>query len=256
MNDWNAEQYSKFLQERTRPAKELLALIAHHQARFITDLGCGPANSTELLYKNWSDAHIIGVDSSPDMIKTAQARLPQVSFIQADFHQWQADTPQDVIFANASLQWSPNQRELLPRLVANLADGGVLAVQMPDNLNEPSHRLMRDTAERPKWRAKLSDVAVRPVMLGVDDYYGVLTQAGCGVDIWRTTYYHVLPSVASIAQWFGSTAMRPYLAKLDDDQKPAFIDEYVQALSQAYPVQADGCILLALPRLFVVAIKR
>lgn len=76
MNDWNAEQYRKFLQERTRPAKELLAFIAHHQAHFITDLGCGPANSTELLYKNWSDAHIIGVDSSPDMIKTAQARLP------------------------------------------------------------------------------------------------------------------------------------------------------------------------------------
>lgn len=256
MNNWNAKHYAQFLNERTRPASDLLARIAHRQARFITDLGCGPANSTELLYKNWSDAHIIGVDSSPDMIKTAQAKLPQVQFIQADFHQWQADTPQEVIFANASLQWSPNQGELLVKLVANLADGGVLAVQMPDNLGEPSHRLIRDVAERPNWRAKLSEVARRPVMLGVDDYYGILTQAGCSVDIWRTTYYHVLPSVASIAQWFGSTAMRPYLTVLDDDQQQAFIDEYVQALSQAYPVQADGCILLALPRLFVVATKR
>lgn len=256
MTDWNAKHYAQFLDERTRPAKELLAHIAHHQAHHITDLGCGPANSTELLYKNWSNAHIIGVDSSANMIATAKATLPQVQFIQADFNIWQADIPQDVIFANASLQWSDNQRELLPRLVANLADGGVLAIQMPNNLNEPSHRLMRELADSSAWQGKFSRSTTRPPMLPVGEYYDVLTQAGCTVDAWQTTYYHVLPSVESIAQWFGSTALRPYIDALGDDDKLTFYQNYVAELSKAYQVQADGKVLMALPRLFMVAIKR
>ncbi|MDO4700926.1 MAG: trans-aconitate 2-methyltransferase [Moraxella sp.] len=256
MTDWNAKHYAQFLDERTRPAKELLALIAHHKANFITDLGCGPANSTELLYKNWSDAHIIGVDSSANMIATAKATLPQVQFIQADFNTWQADIPQDVIFANASLQWADNQRELLPRLVANLTDGGVLAIQMPNNLNEPSHRLMRELANSDTWQGKFKQSTTRPPMLSIHEYYDILTQADCTVDAWQTTYYHVLPSVESIAQWFGSTALRPYMDALGDDDKLTFYQNYVAELSKAYQVQADGKVLMALPRLFMVAIKR
>ncbi|MDO4696704.1 MAG: trans-aconitate 2-methyltransferase [Neisseria sp.] len=255
MTDWNAQHYSQFLDERTRPAKELLARIAHHQAHHITDLGCGPANSTELLYKNWSNAHIIGVDSSANMIAAAKATLPQVQFIQADFNIWQTDTPQDVIFANASLQWATRHDKLLPQLIGQLAPEGVLAIQMPDNLGEPSHRLIRETADSPKWRGKMQGLPVRPDLPDAADYYDILTQAGCRTDIWRTAYYHVLPDVHSIVQWFGSTALRPYLNALDDTERTEFAADYTSRLQQAYPPRADGRILLTLPRLFVVAEK-
>lgn len=41
MADWNPSLYLQFGAERTRPAAELLARIAHHPATLAVDLGCG-----------------------------------------------------------------------------------------------------------------------------------------------------------------------------------------------------------------------
>lgn len=255
MNDWNPQHYLSFADERTRPAADLLARIRHRRAAHIADLGCGPGNSTALLAQNWPHAHIVGVDSSAAMLAQARETLPNIHFSQADFTQWRSDVPLDVIFANASLQWASQHEILLPQLVNQLAPEGVLAIQMPDNLNEPSHRLMRDTAECSRWCGKMRGLPVRPALPAVADYYDILTRAGCRAEIWRTAYYHVLPDVHSIVQWFGSTALRPYLNALDDTERTEFAADYTSRLQQAYPPRADGRILLTLPRLFVVAEK-
>ena len=52
----------------------------------------------------------------------------------------------DVVLANASLQWLPDHAALFPRLARSLSSGGCLAVQMPNNLSEPSHAAMREVA--------------------------------------------------------------------------------------------------------------
>ena len=54
-----------------------------------------------------------------------------------------------------------------------LAPGGVLAVQMPDNLMEPSHVLMRETAAAMPFAAKLADAARAPLP-AVGSYYDLL----------------------------------------------------------------------------------
>ncbi len=82
------------------------------------------------------------------------ACLPR-NFFQADFTDWQSDAPPDLLFANAALQWAGNHADLLPRLVGQLAEGGVLAVRMPDNLEQPSHLLMAETARLPQWQPQM-----------------------------------------------------------------------------------------------------
>lgn len=253
--DWNPQAYLNFATQRNRPALELLAHIRHRPAQHITDLGCGAGNSTALLREVWQHAHITGVDNSPNMLAAAREHLPSCEFIQQDFHDWCSDVSQDVIFANASLQWSPEPETLFSHIIKQLAPNGVLAIQMPDNLNEPSHRLMDEVAQLPQWRTAMQQVASRPNMLKVADYYDILVKNHCRVDIWHTVYHHVLPDVASIAQMFASTALRPYLACLDETQQIEFQEIYIQKLQQYYPKQYDGQVLLSLPRLFIVAEK-
>ena len=143
---WSAAQYVKFEQERTRPVRDLVAADSARAPRSAADIGCGPGNSTEVLRERYPEARIVGVDSSPDMIEAARKRLPGIAFEVADIREWRPKEPFDVILANAVLQWIPDHETLLPALIGALAPGGALAVQMPDNLDEPSHRLMREVA--------------------------------------------------------------------------------------------------------------
>src|ERR1700743_3299552 len=159
MADWSAEQYLKFEDERTRPSRDLLAQIPLTEPRRIVDIGCGPGNSTELLVGRWPNADVIGIDTSADMLRQARERLPQQTFIEANVAHWVPPEKTDVLFANAIFQWVPNTLKQLQRLLETLPPNGVLAVQMPDNLDEPSHVLMREVAELEPWREKLIEKA-------------------------------------------------------------------------------------------------
>jgi trans-aconitate 2-methyltransferase len=144
--NWSAKQYVAFEDERTRPVRDLLSALLAIEARSIVDLGCGPGNSTEVLAALFPDAAVRGLDSSPDMISAARRRLPRAQFSIGGIETWSDAGPYDVILANAVLQWIPDHAAVLPALLAKLSPGGALAVQMPDNLDVPAHRLLREPA--------------------------------------------------------------------------------------------------------------
>jgi trans-aconitate 2-methyltransferase len=250
---WSARQYTTFEQERTRPVRDLVAAIATTQVQRAVDLGCGPGNSTEVLAERFPQATITGMDSSDDMLADARARLPALSFELADIQSWNPDQTFDVILANASLQWVPDHAELYPRLLSKLNPGGSLAVQTPDNMEEPAHRLAREVAAQGPWASKIGSVR-HPPRHNATFYFELLQPLAGSVDVWRTTYHHPLKGGhQAVVEWFKGSALRPYLAPLDEAQKVAFLEQYLQAISQAYPALSDGTVLLPFPRLFVVA---
>ncbi len=256
MSDWSAQQYLKFEDERSRAARDLLAQVPYAAPRDVVDLGCGPGNSTELLARRWPQARIGGVDSSDDMLRQARERLPQVAFAKADLAQWSPPPGVDVLFANAVFQWVPDHVAHLQRLAAALDDSGVLAVQMPDNLDEPSHALMRATAADGPWAAQLaSAAAARGPLPAPAVYYDALKPLSARVDIWHTVYYHVLDGPAAIVEWVKGTGLRPFLDPLDEAMREAFLAAYTERIAKAYPPCADGRVLLRFPRLFVVAVR-
>lgn len=254
MRDWNPALYGRFEDERTRPAAELLARVPLAAPRLLVDLGCGPGNSTELLWRRYPEAQILGVDNSPAMLGAARQRLPTLAFEPGDITSWMPAIPPDLVYANAALQWVADHEALLPRLLGLLAPGGALAVQMPDNLDEPSHRLMRETAAEPRFASWLgAAAALRTPILSAQRYYDLLaTQAQ--VDVWRTTYYHRMDDAAAIVTWLRATGLRPFLDALPTPQLQAdFLADYERRIAAAYAARADGSRLLAFPRLFIVA---
>jgi trans-aconitate 2-methyltransferase len=254
---WSARQYVAFEDERTRPARDLLAAIPTAEARFVVDIGCGPGNSTELLVQRFPGAKVSGLDSSPDMIEAARKRLPQLQFEVAQIDRWADEGPFDVIFANAVLQWLPDHATLLPALASKLASGGSLAIQMPDNLNEPSHRLMREVAASGPWASKLADAAgQRTEMATASDYFSMLRPHCARVDVWRTTYHHQLAGGASgVVEWFKGSGLIPFLNPLTETERAQYLEQYLAAVKKAYPTLEDGSVLLPFPRLFIVATR-
>lgn len=253
---WSAKQYSKFETERNRPIYDLLARIPAGTIRTAVDIGCGPGNSTQLLRNRFPDAVISGMDSSPDMIDAARRRLPAVQFDVADIATWKGNGPFDLIFANAALQWVPDHESLFPRLLQQLTPGGSLAVQMPDNADEPAHRLMREIADKGAWSEKLAPAKSRLERNRADWYYKLLTGKVSELDIWRTTYYHPLAGgAAAVVDWFKGTGLRPYLDPLSEEEQRDFLEQYQRAIALAYPALADGTVLLPFPRLFIVAVR-
>jgi trans-aconitate 2-methyltransferase len=258
MSDWNPNLYRQFEDERTRPARELLARVPLTAARRVYDLGCGPGNSTELLVARFPDADVIGTDNSAAMLADARQRLPQQTFQLSDIAGWAPEGPApDLVYANASLQWLGDHTTLVPRLFATLAPGGVLAVQMPDNLAEPSHRLMREVASEAPWAAAIGDAgSVRSQLLAAGAYYDLLARDAAQVDVWHTVYRHPMASANAIVQWLRSTGLRPFLDALDAPLQQSFLTEYERRIDLAYPARADGRRLLAFPRLFIVAQRK
>lgn len=237
---WSATQYAAFEQERTRPVRDLVAALpARGTVRTAIDLGCGPGNSTEVLAQRFPGAAVSGLDSSEDMVAAARQRLPGLRFD----------------LANASLQWLPDHATLYPRLVRQLAPGGSLAVQTPDNLEEPAHRLAREVAASGPWAGKIGAVQ-HPARHGAPFYYALLQPHCSTVYVWRTTYFHPLRGgPAAVVEWFKSTALRPYLAPLGAAEQAAFLARYLEAVTGAYPALPDGTVLLPFPRLFIVATR-
>ena len=163
MEDWLPDAYLRFADERARPARDLVARIPLKGPELVYDLGCGPGNSTSLLREAFLQARVVGLDTSHSMLAKARKILPEVQFIEADLATWAGDRSADLLFANASFQWVPGHVSVLLRLLTGMKARGVLALQMPDNLEEPSHRLMRETAEAGPWASAMKNAGMRPV---------------------------------------------------------------------------------------------
>jgi trans-aconitate 2-methyltransferase len=256
MPTWNSDQYLKFAGERTRPAVDLATRVALDQPRRVIDLGCGPGNSTAVLARRWPQAELTGLDSSAAMLAAARKDFPQWQWVNGDIGTWTAAVPYDVVFSNAAYQWVPNHAAAIPRAFTQVAPGGVFAMQIPANLSAPPHRLIRELASSGKWRGKFAVPARewRPETPAF--YYDTLAPLAARLDIWEAEYWHILPNVAAIVEWYRGTGLRPWLDALPGDaDREQFLTDYAKALEPEFPAQRDGKVLFPFRRLFVIAYR-
>jgi trans-aconitate 2-methyltransferase len=250
---WNAQHYLQFEHERSLAARELLSRVELENPLTIVDLGCGPGNSTELLAKRYPDATILGVDSSESMLAKARERLPNINFVEDDVTHWQSEKQVDLIFANALFQWVPDHLDVIAQLLNYLTPGGILALQMPDNLNEPNHLLLRDLATDGPWAIKLAKAGIRRrIIYSPRVYYNALKPLASKVDIWHSIYNHVLDGPETIIEWMKGTGLQSYLQCLDEAEEHIFLANYELELAEAYHRLIDGKVMFTFPRIFIL----
>src|SRR5262249_7514625 len=226
------------------------------RAQRVVDAGCGPGNSTELLIERFPDAEVIGLDSSPDMLRQARQRLPKGTFVQGDLATWVPQEPTDLVFGNAAVQRGPDHTVVPQRLLRALPPGGVLAVQMPDNTSEPALALMQEVARSGPYAGHPAlEHAARGDLPTPAGYYDLLRPLCSHLNIWHTAYNHVMAGPKGIVEWFKGSALRPFLDALDAGQRNAFLADYTAQIAKAYPARFDGKVLLRFPRLFIVAVR-
>ena len=229
MSQWDAGIYLKFASERTQPSIDLIQRIKLSAPQRIIDLGCGPGNSTEALRRRWPGSAIAGLDNSAPMIEAAKRSYPQGAWELGDANSWRAAEPFDLIFSNALLQWLPDHRALCARLMDQVAPGGALAVQMPAHYDSPLHREILDVSRDPAWNTRMDDAREALTREPPSLYYDTLQTLASHLDLWETTYYHILPGPESVLEWYRGTGLRPYLEALDSDPERQRFEEMLLA---------------------------
>jgi trans-aconitate 2-methyltransferase len=255
---WDPEQYRRYEAERDRPALDLLLrLPSDLQPREIWDLGCGAGQHAALLKRRHPAARVHGLDLSAEMLEQARALSVDVDWRLGGIADWRPDRPADLIFSNAALQWLTGHETLIPRLAEALAPGGMLAIQAPLANGTLHHRVIAEVVREEPWAGLLADARPVSPLLAPEVYYDLLAGLCDGIDIWATTYQHVLGGEDPVLEWVKGTALRPYLTRLTDpEMRAGFLSGLGERLRAAFPVRADGSTLLPFPRLFLVARRR
>jgi trans-aconitate 2-methyltransferase len=254
MTSWDPSKYLRFGDERTRPAADLAARIALEAPQNVIDLGCGPGNSTAVLRLRWPLARVCGLDSSPQMVASAQQSYPDHEWILGDIENWSARPPYDVVFSNAALQWTPDHVTLTRHLFDQVAPGGALAFQIPSGTYSPVRSFIHDIAGDEAWASRMGKARAALTMEEPHVYYDALAARAKSVDLWETEYHHVMESPSAIVTWISSTGLRPFLDALaSNDERERFVALLTERVVDSYARRSDRRVLFPFRRTFVIA---
>lgn len=221
---WNPEKYLEFKEQRSAPFDDLLKLVRVRTGLKVVDLGCGTGELTRKLANTLPDSEVLGIDSSPEMLKASQAwTRSRLRFELGD--QAALTGAYDLIFSNAALQWSEGHTELIPRLFHCLKPGGQIAVQVPSNHNHVSHRVYREVAAREPFITALNGYNRQSPVLTIEAYAARLFQEDAQeIVVFEKVYPHILESADAVVDWISGTALVPYFERLSDSLRAEFIE--------------------------------
>ncbi len=231
-DSWDPGQYERFKAERARPFWDLVAMIESAPIARAVDLGCGTGELTAAAAERLGVESMVGVDSSSSMLARAgEWTSDTVRFELGDIGEWSAPGDQDLVLANAALQWVPDHPAVLARWIAALRPGGQIAVQVPANADHPSHLASADVATREPFASAFEGTPppdpVAANVLSPERYAELLHELGVADPHVRLQVYpHVLGSTGDVVEWTRGTSLTRFFAVLPADVHEPFVDAY------------------------------
>ena len=234
---WDPDRYHQFQSQRSAPFEDLLALVKVRPSLRVVDLGCGTGELTRRLADSLPESDVLGLDNSTEMLaRAAPYDRPGLRFERGD--QAALTGTFDLIFSNAALQWSEDHPALLSHLYGCLTPNGQLAVQVPSNHMQVSHRIIREVAAQEPFRTALNGFVRRAPVLPIEDYARLLFELGAQeITVLEKVYPHALEDSDAVVDWISGTALVPYFERLDKTTKQAFTQAIRVRMKVELPAQ-------------------
>jgi len=190
------------------------------------------------------------------MINKAKHDYPNQEWIVDDALSYDSEIKYDIVFSAAASQWIPTHETLLKKFHGLLSDDGLLAIQIPLFWDMPLGKVINETANDIRWKDLMDGIADLFTIHNYSFYYDQLSSLFNSIDIWETSYFHILDSHIAMIEMMRSTGLKPYLEKLDNDLDiDQFEKDVLTKIEEAYPEQRDGKVLLPFKRLFFIGYK-
>ena len=258
---WDAADYARSSAAQQGWALELISKLGLAGTESVLDIGCGDGKVTAEIARRVPRGRVIGIDSSPDMVRLARQSFPSsahpnLEFRTADARELTFDRVFDVAFSNAVLHWVKDHRPVLRGISRSLKPGGKTLLQMGGRGNgERIMEIARRLIEADQWRSWFRGFEEPWGFYGAEEYTRWCREAG--LDPRRV---ELLPrrmkqkGVDGLAAWIRTTWM-PYTERLPEDRREAFIREVADRYVLEHPADPDGNVAVAMVRLEVEAVR-
>lgn len=201
------------------------------------DLGCGTGELTEKLATYLPESHVIGIDTSEEMLAKAKNRTDVATNVEYKIQAIEDLTGKyDLIFSNAAIHWVDDHQSLLPMLWEHLKPGGQLVVQVPSGVRNKAQRAVIEIAEREHYLAKLEGWRWEFPVLPVQEYTEALYTLGAtDIIAFEKVYPHVLQDAEAVFDWVAGTTMNAYLKRLPEEYQDEFKTAVKAEIVKRYP---------------------
>jgi trans-aconitate methyltransferase len=259
---WNPADYAANSATQETWARELMDRLRLHGHEHVLDVGCGDGRMTAELARRVPQGSVVGVDSSPEMIRHARegrsaGRPANLEFRESDARRLHLPATFDLVFSNAALHWVDDHAAFLRGAAQALKPGGRLVVSCGGKGNAADvFAAVRYVLRQPAWRPLFRRMQAAYFFFAPAEYHRWLGEADftdCHVALVPKTAHYAGP--AGLAAWLRTTWL-PYTQRVPEARREEFIAAVVARYVTRHPPDPDGRIHIGMVRLEIDAVRR
>ena len=258
MHRWDPNDYSRHSGGQEKWARELIAKLGLKGTERILDIGSGDGKVSAELARQVPFGSVLGIDSSVGMVefarRTFQNTVPNLTFAYIDAREMELADEFDVVFSNATLHWVKNHLPVLVGIRRALRPAGRVLLQMGGKGNvEGILAVLARMMEAESWRSFFRQFDFPYTFHDVGEYQRLLVQAGLIVRRVELIPKDMVHKGRAGLAGFLRTTWHPYVNRVPDEMRTAFIEELVDRYAHNHPPDAEGRLHVQMVRLEVEA---
>ena len=258
---WSAEEYAKHSTNQYEWAKELIPKLGLTGTESLLDIGCGDGKVTALLSSYLPHGHVVGIDSSEEMITHARQTFPHchnsnLTFLRMDARDLTFREQFDVAFSSAALHWIIDHQAVLAGVNSSLDKKGRLLFQMAGKGNaQDVLAVVEELISEDDCKPYFKNFSFPYGFYGPEEYVEWLREAGFNPE--RVELFPKemkFRGKEGLAGWIRTTWL-PFTERVPAQLRDTFINEIADRYLAAYPLDEKGTVHIKMTRLEVQASK-